>query len=138
MHAPTGWPASATTWPFTLPLVLATVLCVACSVGPDRRASETARDNSDLPGQPVGSSPPTSVAGETPITLTIADTVVTAHLADNVTARALAAQLPLTLTFRDFNRVEKIATLPGPLSTDGVPAGAAPGIGDIRLRSWSA
>jgi hypothetical protein len=35
------------------------------------------------------------------------------------------------LTFRDFNQVEKIAKLPRPLSTDGVPAGADPDIGDI-------
>jgi hypothetical protein len=59
---------------------------------------------------------------ETPIKITIADTVVSARLADNATARDLAAQLPLTLTFKDFNQVEKIATLPRPLSIDGVPA----------------
>ena len=69
--------------------------------------------------------------GETPIKITIADTVITARLADNATARDLAAQLPLTLTFKDFNQVEKIATLPRPLSMDGVPAGADPDIGDI-------
>jgi hypothetical protein len=68
---------------------------------------------------------------ETPIKITIADTVVSARLADNATARDLAAQLPLTLTFKDFNQVEKIATLPRPLSIDGVPAGADPDIGDI-------
>ena len=68
---------------------------------------------------------------ETPIKITIADTVVTARLADNATARDLAAQLPLTLTFKDFNQVEKIATLPRRLSIDGVPAGADPDIGDI-------
>ena len=68
---------------------------------------------------------------ETPIKITIADTAVTARLADNATARDLAAQLPLTLTFKDFNQVEKIATLPRRLSLDGVPAGADPDIGDI-------
>jgi len=67
----------------------------------------------------------------TPIKITIAGTVLTARLADNATARDLAAQLPLTLTFKDFNRVEKIARLPRRLSTDGVPAGADPDIGDI-------
>jgi len=39
-------------------------------------------------------------------------------------ARDLTAQLPLTLTFKDFNQVEKVATLPRRLSTDGAPAGA--------------
>jgi hypothetical protein len=68
---------------------------------------------------------------ETPIKITIADTVITARLADNATARDLAAQLPLTLTFKDFNHVEKIARLPRRLSMDGVPAGADPDVGDI-------
>ena len=68
---------------------------------------------------------------ETPIKITIADTVITARLADNATARDLADQLPVTLTFKDFNQVEKIATLSRRLSMDGVPAGADPDIGDI-------
>jgi hypothetical protein len=68
---------------------------------------------------------------ETPIKITIADTVMTARLADNATARDLAAQLPLTLTFKDFNQVEKVATLPRRLSMGAVPAGADPDIGDI-------
>ena len=46
-------------------------------------------------------------------------------------------QLPLTLTFRDFNRVEKIADLPRPLSTEGVPPGADPDIRDIGYYSPS-
>ena len=68
---------------------------------------------------------------ETPIKIAVAETEISARLADNATARDLAAQLPLTLTFKDFNRVEKIAKLPRRLSTDGVPAGADPDIGDI-------
>jgi hypothetical protein len=68
---------------------------------------------------------------ETPIKIAIGGMVITARLADNATARDLAAQLPLTLTFTDFNQVEKIATLPRRLSMDGVPAGADPDIGDM-------
>jgi hypothetical protein len=68
---------------------------------------------------------------ETPIKITIADKVITARLADNATALDLAAQLPLTLSFKDFNHVEKIATLPRRLSLDDAPAGADPDIGDI-------
>jgi hypothetical protein len=71
------------------------------------------------------------VAGELAIKITIAATVIPARLADNATARDLAAQLPLTLTFKDFNQVEKIATLPRSLSMDGVPAGDNPEIRDI-------
>jgi len=49
-----------------------------------------------------------------------------AQLADNPTAQDLTDQLPLTLTFQDFNRVEEVAELPRPLTMDGVPAGDDP------------
>jgi hypothetical protein len=67
----------------------------------------------------------------TTIRITVAGQTRTAQLADNPTARALLDQLPLTLAFRDFNRVEKIAKLPKPLATESVPAGADPDINDI-------
>ena len=111
-------------------------------MGPDPGPRDTAPDDPGSPRQPVESSPATTtpsegnptpppVAGETSLRLTVAGTVITARLADNATARDLAAQLPLTLTSKDFNQVEKIAKLPRPLSPDGAPAGAAPDIGDI-------
>jgi hypothetical protein len=74
-------------------------------------------------------------AGATGVTITIGKETLAATLADNPTARDLAAQLPLTLTFKDFNSVEKIATLPRPLSTEGVPTGADPDINDIGYYS---
>lgn len=64
--------------------------------------------------------------GETQIRIIIGDTILTGRLWDNATARDLITQLPLTLTFRDFNGVEKIAQLPRKLSMDGVPAGDDP------------
>jgi hypothetical protein len=76
---------------------------------------------------------PTSqrATSETPIRVIIGNTVLTGRLWDNATARDLLAQLPLTLTFRDFNGVEKIARLPRKLSMDGVPAGDDPFPRDI-------
>ena len=62
---------------------------------------------------------------------------MTARLTNNSTALDLLSQLPLTLTFRDFNEVEKIADLPRTLSTDGVPPGADPDILDIGYYSPS-
>jgi hypothetical protein len=79
----------------------------------------------------IKSSTPPPVAGETLVSITLAAAVITARLTDNATARDLAEQLPLTLTFKDFNQVEKIAKLPRSLSMDGVPAGDDPDIGDI-------
>ena len=65
------------------------------------------------------------------VCITVADQTITAQLADNPTAQDLINQLPLTLTFRDFGRVEKVAELPRPLAMDGVPAGDDPDISDI-------
>jgi hypothetical protein len=67
----------------------------------------------------------------TDIRITVDDQTFTAQLADNPTARDLVDQLPLTLRFRDFNHVEKIAKLPQPLTIDGVPPGDDPEIHDI-------
>ena len=66
-----------------------------------------------------------------PVRITVAEQTLTAQLTDNPTARDLLDQLPLTLTFRDFNRVEKVAELPRPLTMDGVPPGDDPDINDI-------
>jgi hypothetical protein len=76
--------------------------------------------------------------GETRIKVTIGDTVLTARLADNATARDLAGQLPLTLIFKDFNKVEKIAKLARPLSIQGMPEGDDPEISDIGYYQPSA
>ena len=67
----------------------------------------------------------------TTIRITVDHQVLTAQLADNPTAEDLAAQLPLTLDIRDFNRLEKVAELPRPLTMEGVPAGDDPEINDI-------
>jgi hypothetical protein len=70
-------------------------------------------------------------AGGTPIRITFGETTLTARLHDNATAHDLAAQLPLTLTFRDHNNVEKTAPLPRELSLDGAPGGHDPTAGEI-------
>ena len=67
----------------------------------------------------------------TTIRITVDDQVVTAELADNRTARDLPAQLPLTLNIRDFNRLEKVAKLPRPLTMEGVRAGDDLEINDL-------
>ena len=67
----------------------------------------------------------------TDIRITVNDQTFTAQLTDNPTAHDLLNQLPMTLQFRDFNSVEKIAKLARPLTMEGVPAGDDPEINDI-------
>jgi hypothetical protein len=67
----------------------------------------------------------------TPIGIAFGDTELTGWLRDNATARDLAEQLPLTLTFRDHNDVEKTAPLRRELAIDDAPAGHDPAAGDI-------
>jgi hypothetical protein len=67
----------------------------------------------------------------TPIRITFGNTELTGRLRDNATARDLAEQLPLTLTFRDHNDAEKTAPLPRELAVDEAPAGHDPAAGDI-------
>ena len=92
-------------------------------------------DPSPRPGQASGdqaSGEQTANPSEvTPIRIAFGGTVLTARLHDNATARDLAAQLPLTLTFRDHNNVEKTAPLPRELSLDGAPEGHDPSAGEI-------
>jgi hypothetical protein len=116
--------------------LFATMSLSACG-GADEEGDQDA-------GAPDASSPapspsPSPASGDqdagasdgTPIRITFGDTELTARLDDKTTARDLAAQLPLTLTFRDHNNVEKTAPLPRELSLEGAPQGHDPGAGDI-------
>jgi hypothetical protein len=116
--------------------LLATVSLSACG-GEDEDGDQAA-------GAPDASTPapspsPSSASGDqdasarngTPIRITFGDTELTARLDDNATARDLAGQLPLTLTFRDHNSVEKTAPLPRELSLEDAPEGHDPAAGDI-------
>ncbi len=116
--------------------LLATVSLSAC-----RGADEDGDQATGAPGAstPDPSPSPSPASGDqdantskgTPIRITFGDTELTARLYDNATARDLAAQLPLTLTFRDHNNVEKTAPLPRELSLEGAPEGHDPAAGDI-------
>jgi hypothetical protein len=71
-----------------------------------------------------------TTSASTSVRISFGDTELTGQLLDNATAR-VAAQLPLTLTFRDHNNVETTAPLSRKLSLNGTPAGHDPVAGDI-------
>lgn len=68
---------------------------------------------------------------ETPIRIIVDGRTIEGTLSDNAAAASLIDQLPLTLTFEDFNSVEKTGRLPEALSMEGMPDGDDPEIGDI-------
>jgi hypothetical protein len=102
------------------------LLLAACGSAP-----EDANSSTSSPGASKPTDESTTSAAPTPVRITVGDTVLRAHLFDNSTANDLAAQLPLTLTFRDLNGVEKTAPLPRKLSVDGMQEGDDPNVGDI-------
>jgi hypothetical protein len=110
--------------------LLATVSLSACD-GSDEDGNQPAGGSETSTPSPATDDQQTRPADGTPIRITFGDTELTARLDDNVTARDLAAQLPLTLTFRDHNNVEKTAPLPRELSLEGAPEGHDPAAGDI-------
>ena len=94
-------------------------------------ASEASTPSPSPSPSPSSADQDAGAADGTPIRITFGDTELTARLQDNAPARDLDAQLPLTLTFRDHNNVEKSAPLPRELSLDGAPEGHDPAAGDI-------
>ena len=65
------------------------------------------------------------------IKISINDREVTATMFDNAAARDFVSLFPLTLTLKDYNRIEKVSDLPKRLSTVGSSSSYAPVIGDI-------
>jgi hypothetical protein len=108
-----------------IPVAVGLLLVSACGSAPDN-----ANSSASSPGTSTGTDA-TAPATTTPVRITIGDIVLTGHIFGNSTANDLEAQLPLTLTFRDFNGVEKISSLPHRLSVEEMPPGDDPKIGDI-------
>jgi hypothetical protein len=114
--------------------LLATSSLSACGGADEDADQATGTSGASAPSpspNPTSGDQDASASGGTPIRITFGETELTARLHDNATARDLAAQLPLTLTFRDHNDVEKTAPLPRELSLDGAPEGHDPAAGDI-------
>jgi hypothetical protein len=110
--------------------LLATFSLSACG-GNDDGDEAAGAPEASTPAPTPSPSPASGVQGRTAIRISFGDTELTARLDDNATARDLAAQLPLTLGFRDHNNVEKTAPLPRELSLDGATEGHDPAAGDI-------
>lgn len=71
--------------------------------------------------------------GERKLVLRLDGREIPVTLYDTPAANALYEMLPLELSFRDFNQVEKISNLPEQLPTEGEPSGCDPELGDLCL-----
>ena len=65
------------------------------------------------------------------IKITVGERILTATLNNNKTSQDFISLLPLTLTLEDYAGTEKISDLPKKLSTEDMPSGSDPSIGDI-------
>src|SRR5215204_1707656 len=68
--------------------------------------------------------------GQTRVRFAVGDAEIIVRVADNPTSRDFVSMLPLTLSFRDFNAMEKIGDLPRRLTTQG-STGGPPANGDL-------
>ena len=112
---------------YLLALLVAVTLS-ACSDDGDSAAAPDA--STPAPPDSISGGQDATTAGTT-IRIELGGAQLAGRLDDTPTARDLAAQLPLTLTFRDHNGVEKTAPLPRELSREGAPDGHDPVAGDI-------
>jgi hypothetical protein len=65
------------------------------------------------------------------VRITVGNQSLQATIFNSAAGRDLIAQLPQTIDMTDHGGVEKTGPLPAPLSLDGQPAGADPGVGDV-------
>jgi hypothetical protein len=115
-------------------MLLAAMSLSACGGADDDGEQRASASEASTPSPRPTSSPSGQDADAstgTPIRVTFGNTELAGRLRDNATARDLAEQLPLTLSFRDHNDAEKTAPLPRRLAVDEAPAGHDPAAGDI-------
>ena len=111
---------------------LAVVLLTACSqilnVTQNAMHEASTVESDQSIGEAVA---PQTEEGSIEIRLRVGDVVVRTTLVDSETTRDFVSLLPLMLTLEDYAGIEKISQLPKRLSTEGVPEGSDPSVGDI-------
>jgi hypothetical protein len=124
MNTRNRFPPGKALWPGLVApaMVVIAIAMAGCSYNPggspDTRAHSPAAPSSD----PAATQKPTSAT--TPIVIELDGQKIAGELDASATSVSLLAQLPLTLSFRDYGGQEKIAELPAPLDLEGAPEGS--------------
>ena len=89
-----------------------------------------------LPGV-VPASAQSEALGTIQLRLSIGTQTMSVRLEDSSASQSLLEQLPLTLTFEDYNQTEKIAYPPDALDVSSVPDGCDPEVGTLAYyKPW--
>lgn len=100
-------------------IILITILSILTltSCSPKDNFPHQEKPTSPTTEQPNQPDPPPQ---SSTMKITIANTIFTANLATSASVTAFKAMLPLTLTMSDFNSNEKVAGLPGTITTAAI------------------
>src|SRR5215213_9593728 len=109
-------------------LAVAIVQAVACA--PIAESAPTSSPEARVTASPSLALSTRHDVGQTRVRFTVGDAEIIVRIADNPTSRDFVSMLPVTLSFRDFNAMEKIGDLPHRLATEG-STGRAPANGDL-------
>lgn len=123
--------APSTRAALTAAAALLALVPTACSGSGTPESVPTLERTSTVAPSPSTTPDSTAAVPGTAVTVTIGDTTLQGQLWDSPAARDLATRLPLTLTFVDYNAVEKTASIDPALTMDGMPAGDDPNPGEI-------
>ena len=125
-----GWKTKRAVLLFTLTLLVGSDAALACNA--QGQSQQSLQKNAAEMGQAeMNDGELLKAQSETRVRLSVADKTIILKLRDTPTAKALLAQLPLTLTLSDHADTEKILYLPKKLSTEGAPSGFDPAVGDV-------
>ena len=106
-----------------LPAAVVITLALGGCAGSQVENTTTNSPSPVAPSREPTATEPHASAG-TPIVMELAGQEIAAELDNSTAALSLLAQLPLTLSFRDYNGQEKVAELPAPLDLAGAPEGS--------------
>jgi len=111
-----------------LGLAVAIVQAVACA--PIAESAPTGSPEARVTASPSLALSTRQDVGQTRVRFTVGDAEIIVRIAENPTSRDFVSMLPVTLSFRDFNAMEKIGDLPRRLTTEG-STGSPPANGDL-------